>query len=93
MPAFVKNPKFIVGAIIVLWVAYVLWANFQMEPVKVHVIPLTATLDFRVSAVIIGAAIFGSIVTLVVQWLWRRRSSKNTSASAAASSTSARTMA
>jgi heme/copper-type cytochrome/quinol oxidase subunit 2 len=93
MPAFVKSPRFIIGAIVVLWVVYVLWANFQLDPVKVHVIPLAATLDFRVSAVIIGSAIFGVIITLVVQWLWRRRSSKNASQSAADSAASARTVA
>jgi hypothetical protein len=27
--------------------------------------------------VIIGAAVFGSAATVVIQWLWRRRSSKN----------------
>ncbi len=93
MPKFVKNPKFIIGAIVTLWAAYVVWANFQLEPVKVRLLPFDVTLDFRVSAVIIGAVIFGSAVTLIVQWLWRRRSSKNASESAAASAASTKTVA
>jgi hypothetical protein len=43
--------------------------------------------------VIIGAAIFGSIVTLVIQWLWRRRSSKKAVESATASPVRASTVA
>jgi hemolysin-activating ACP:hemolysin acyltransferase len=86
MPAFAKNPRFIVGAIIVLWVAYVLYANFQLTPIEIRIIPFIANLQLRVSAVIIGAAIFGIVATLAIQWLWRRRSSKNGSSAAAASS-------
>jgi hypothetical protein len=93
MPKFAKNPKIIVGAIVVLWVAYIVGSNFQLEPVSIHLIPFAATLDFKVSAVIIGAAIFGSAATLIIQWLWKRRSSKNGSAAAAASAASNRTVA
>ena len=93
MPKFAKNPKVIIGAIIVLWVAYIIGSNFQLEPVSIHLIPFAATLDFKVSAVIIGAAIFGSVATLIIQWLWKRRSSKNGSTSAAASAASNRTVA
>jgi hypothetical protein len=93
MPAFAKNPKFIVGTIVVLWVAYVIYSNFQLDPIKVHLLPFAATLDLRVSAVIIGAAIFGSISTLVVQWLWKRRSSKKAAESATASPVRASTVA
>ncbi len=93
MPKFAKNPKVIIGAIVVLWVAYIIGSNFQLAPVSIHLIPFAATLDFKVSAVIIGAAIFGSAATLIVQWLWKRRSSKNGSASAAASAASNRTVA
>ncbi len=92
MPAFVKTPKFIIGAIVVLWVAYIIWDNFQLAPVSIHLIPFAATLDFRVSAVIIGSAIFGAVVALVIQWLWKRRS-KNAAVSAAASGASNRTVA
>jgi hypothetical protein len=77
MPQFAKNPKFIIGTIVVLWLAYIIYQNFQLDPVKVHLIPFAATLDFKVSAVIIGSMIFGSAATLVIQWLWKRRSSKH----------------
>jgi len=82
MPAFAKNPKFILGAIVVLWIIYVIYANFAPEPIPVYLLPFGALqLSFRLSAVIIGAAVFGSAATVVIQWLWRRRSSKNASPS------------
>ncbi len=84
MPAFAKNPKFIVGAIVVLWIAYVLYANSQLAPIQIRLIPFIASLELRVSAVIIGAALFGVIATIVIQWMWRR-SSRNGSSAAAAS--------
>jgi uncharacterized integral membrane protein len=85
MPAFVKTPRFIVGTILVLWVAYVIYANFQLDPVRFYLLPFhVLELQLRLSAVLIGAAIFGAIVTFVVQWLWRR--SKNGSAPAVVSS-------
>ena len=84
MPDFVKSPKFIISTIVVLWVAYILWANLQLPTVNFHMIPFAATLDFGVSALVVGSAVFGSIATLVIQWLWRRRSSKKGSESAAA---------
>lgn len=78
MPAFAKNPKFIFGAIVVLWLSYVIYANFAPEPIPVYLLPFGALqLSFRLSAVIIGAAVFGSAATVVIQWLWRRHSSKN----------------
>jgi hypothetical protein len=79
MPAFAKSPRFIIGALVVLWLAYVIYANFQLEPITIYVLPGALELNFRVSAVIIGSAIFGSAATLVIQWLWSRRSSKKAS--------------
>jgi hypothetical protein len=73
MPAFVKNPKFIIGTIVVLWVAYVIYANFQIEMVTFYLLPFNILkLQLRLSAVIIGAAIFGAVATVVVHWLWVR---------------------
>ncbi len=82
MPDFIKSPKFIISTIVVVWVAYVLWANFQLPPVSFHLIPF-AKLDFNVSVVVVGSALFGAIATLVIQWLWRRGSSKKASESIA----------
>lgn len=87
MPAFLKSPKFIIGAIIVLWVAYIIYANFQLAPVKFYLLPFEILVfQLRVSVVIIGSAIFGAAVTLIVQFLWKRRSSsKNASSPSSAS--------
>lgn len=93
MPAFAKSPRFILGALVVLWVGYLLYANFQLKPIQIRLIPFLATLEFNVSAVIIGSALFGCVATIVVQWLWRRRSSKNGSTSAAPSASSSNTAA
>lgn len=80
MPAFLKNPKFIAAVAAAAWVAYVIIENFRLEPIQIRLIPFAASLQIKVSAVIIAAAIFGSAVTLIGQALWRRRnSSKPTS--------------
>ncbi len=82
MPSFAKNPKVIASAFIILWIAYILYANFfQLDPVQIHLLPLAATLQLKVSAIVIGSAIFGSVATLIVQWAWRRRHSNPGSAS------------
>jgi hypothetical protein len=88
MPAFMKNPRFILGAIITLWLASFLYDNFQLDPISIKLLPFFsfATLQIKVSAVVIGALIAGSLITLALQRIWRRsRSSKNASQSAAAS--------
>ena len=82
MPAF----------ILVAWVLYVIYANFQLPPVEIHLLP-KVMLQFRVSAIIIMAAIFGAVATLWAQWLWRRRSSKNAAESTAAAASSSKTVA
>ena len=85
MPAFAKNPKFIIGTIVVLWVAYVIYANYQPKMVDFYLLPFGVILQFKLSSVIIGAAIFGVVATLVIQWLWRRPSNSSSSATAPAS--------
>ena len=73
MPAFAKNPKFIIGTLVVLWVVYVIYANFQIDMVTFYLLPFNILkLQLRLSAVIIGAAIFGSLATIVIHWLWVR---------------------
>lgn len=90
---FWKRPKFWIGFIVIAWLAYVLFSNFQLAPVEIRILPFAATLQFKVSAIIIGSVILGVIGTLVIQWLWRRRSSKNASVSVTEPVTSARTVA
>lgn len=77
MPDFAKNPKVIAATVVILWLAYVIYANFQLDPIKIKIFPFVAYLEFKVSAVIIGAILFGVIATLVFQFFWNRRSSKN----------------
>ena len=90
MPSFLKNPKFIAGVLVVLWVAYIIFNNLE-KSVDFRLLPFNIlTLQLRVSAIAIASAVFGSIVTLVIQFYWRRRSKNASSASPAVStSTSA----
>ena len=93
-PAFVKNPKFIGGAIVVLWVAYVVYWNYRLEPINIQLFPVMKPEQLSVSSVIIGSAVFGCVATLVTQFLWRRGRSKNGSAtSSAPAATSSNTVA
>jgi len=85
MPAFAKNPKFIIGTIVVLWVAYIVYANFQPKPVDFYLLPFGVIIQFKLTTVIVGAAIFGALATLVIQWLWRRPSNVASSPSASSS--------
>ena len=83
MPAFAKNPKFIIGTIVVLWVAYVIYANFQIDMVTFYLLPFNILkLQLRLSAVIIGAAIFGVVATIMIQWLWRGPSNSSSASTA-----------
>jgi hypothetical protein len=84
---FYKNPKFIAGAIVIAWVVYVITANFQLDPIKIRLVPFLFDLSLKVSTVIVGSAIFGALATLLIQHQWRRwGSSKPTSTSAAGES-------
>ncbi|HVA78904.1 MAG TPA: hypothetical protein VNF27_13460 [Candidatus Binataceae bacterium] len=87
MPSFAKNPKFIIGTIVILWVIYVIWANIQPQPVDIYLFPHFLKLQIQLSAIILGSAIFGVIVTIVIQYFWRR-SSKNASSPAPAANRS-----
>jgi uncharacterized integral membrane protein len=78
-----KNPKFIIGALIVLWLVYVIIANYQ-SALTIELLPFGVVLSIRTSLVIVASAIFGALVTLAIQFLWKRRSSKEASTSAAA---------
>jgi hypothetical protein len=91
MPAFVKSPKFIIGTIVVLWVAYVIYKNFQNDMVTFYLLPFNMlNLQLKLSAVIIGAAIFGSVATIVIHWLWVRPSNSSSAATAPPSPSSPR---
>lgn len=80
MNEFWKRPKFWVGLILISWLAYILYTNFQLAPIELHVVPFAAMLQLKVSAVIIGSIVSGIAGTLLVQWLWRRRYASKTAA-------------
>ncbi len=84
MPAFLKGPRFIISAIIVAWIAYVIYFNHQLEPIEIRLLPFVG-LNFNVSAVIFGAMAVGAFLALWIQSLWRRwRASRNAPVSATA---------
>jgi uncharacterized integral membrane protein len=94
MTEFWKRPKFWIGAIIVLWLVYLIYANSQPAPVEIHLIPWFVTLQLKLSAIIIGSGIVGALITLAIQYFWRRRgSSKNAAVSSPAPPLSTSTVA
>ena len=87
MPAFLKNPKFIAGVIVAVWVIYVISANFQLKLIEIRLLPFIGNIYLQVSTVIICSVIFGSLLTLAIQYQWRRSKSSNpTTVSSAADS-------
>ena len=89
MPSFLKNPKFIVGAIVVLWVAYVVSNNLE-KSVDFRLLPFNIlTLQLRVSAVVVASALFGALATIVIQFMWKRRSKNAVSPAPVPSSSTA----
>src|SRR5512146_1349375 len=92
-PAFVKNPKFIGGTIVVLWVAYVVYWNHRLDPINIQLFPFIKPAQLNVSSVLVGAALFGCLATIAVQFLWRRGRSKNGSAESTAPADSSKTVA
>jgi hypothetical protein len=89
---FWKSPKFWVSAIVILWLLYLIDGNLE-QPVEIYIIPHFLHRTVRVAAVMAASAIVGSILTIVVQFAWRRRASKNASISAAAAASSTKTVA
>jgi uncharacterized integral membrane protein len=85
---FWKRPKFWAALILVLWVAYIIYANYQLSPVEIRLVPWFVTLQVSVSAIIVVSAVAGCMLTFVIQFYWRRGSSKNASVSTAAAATS-----
>jgi len=87
-PAFIKNPKFIGGTIVVLWVAYIVYWNYRLNPIDIQLLPFLKPAQLSVSSVIIGATLFGCLATITVQFFWRRGRSKNGSDASTASAAS-----
>jgi hypothetical protein len=90
---FWKQPKFWAAAILVLWLAYIIGSNLEQQ-VPIYIIPVLLHPYLKVSTIVISSAIVGAILTLGIQFVWRRgRSSKNASASTTAPGTSSSTVA
>ena len=90
---FWKQPKFWLAAVLVLWLAYVIGSNLE-QIVTLHIIPWLLQPQLKVSTIFILSAIFGALLTLGLQFMWRKgRSSKNASQSTAASGASSSTVA
>jgi hypothetical protein len=84
MPAFLKNPRFIISAIVVAWIAYVIYFNSRLDPIQIKLLPFV-DLQINVSAVILGGMIVGAILAVWAQAIWRRwRASTNAPVSATA---------
>jgi hypothetical protein len=84
MPSFVKSPKFIISTLVVLWVLYIIYANFQVDTVKFYLLPFgVLTLQLKLSAIVIGSALFGAAALFAIQYFWRRGSSNPSVSSSA----------
>jgi uncharacterized integral membrane protein len=92
MPQFWKWPKFWVGLILLLWLAHLLNGNLGQQ-VNLGIVPFFKPWAVSLSAVIFGSMILGCVLTLLVQFTWRRRASKYAEASAAAAASSSKTVA
>ena len=92
MPKFWKWPRFWIALVLILWLVYVLNGNLETA-VTLWLIPLWVHPMVHLSWVILGSAIFGSGLTLLIQFAMRRRSSKYASVSAAAAESSSNTAA
>lgn len=90
---FWKQPKFWAAAVLVLWLAYVIGSNLE-QVVVIHIVPWLLQPYLKVSTIVISSAIVGVVLTLGIQFMWRRgRSSKNASQSTAAPGASSSTVA
>lgn len=87
-----KNPKFWLSVILILWIFYLIEDNLD-QSVELYVIPHFFHRPVRVGTLMAISAIVGSILTLIVQMFWRRRSSKKASVSTAAPASSSNTSA
>ena len=74
--------------IIFLWVAYVDYWNYRLNQNDIHHVPNVKPAQLSDSSVIIGAALFGFLATMTVQFFWHRGRSKNGSDAVTASAAS-----
>jgi len=90
---FWKQPKFWAAVVLVLWLSYIIGSNLE-QVVTIHVVPWLLNPYLKVSTIVVASAIVGALLTLGIQFMWRRgRSSKNASQSTPAPGTSSSTVA
>ena len=92
MPKFWKWPRFWIGLIVILWLVYILNGNLESS-VTLWLVPLWVHPVVRLSWIMFGSGILGALLTLLIQFEMRRRSSKYAAASAAATASSTNTAA
>ena len=92
MTQFWKNPKFWITLIVILWLFYLIEGNLE-QPVILYIIPHFLHPTVRIGTVIAASGVVGSLLTLAIQFSWRRRASKNAAASMAAAASSSKTVA
>ena len=71
MTEFWKQPKFWAAAILILWLSYVIGSNLE-QIVIVHIVPGLLHPIVKVSTIVISSIVFGAVLTLVIQFMWRR---------------------
>jgi hypothetical protein len=90
---FWRQPKFWAAVVLVLWLSYIIGSNLE-QVVTIHVVPWLLNPYLKVSTIVVASAIVGALLTLGIQFMWRRgRSSKNASQSTPAPGTSSSTVA
>jgi len=93
MSEFWKQPKFWLAAALILWLAYVIGSNLA-QAVTIHVVPWLVQPQLKVTTIVVSSAIVGALMTLWIQFVWRKgRSSKNAAQSAPAPGPSSSTVA
>jgi uncharacterized integral membrane protein len=92
MSRYLKRWKLWALAILVLWLAYIIWANVQVIS-PIYIIPFLVALHASLPTIIVASAIGGCLLTILAQYIWRRRYSKRSEVSSVASAASTSTVA
>jgi Ca2+/Na+ antiporter len=71
MTEFWKQPKFWAAAVLILWLGYIIGSNLE-QIVVVRIVPGLLHPMVKVSTIVMTSMIFGVVLTLVIQFMWRR---------------------
>jgi Ca2+/Na+ antiporter len=71
MTEFWKQPKFWATAVLILWLGYIIGSNLE-QIVVVRIVPGLLHPMVKVSTIVMTSMIFGVVLTLVIQFMWRR---------------------